>query len=431
MVTGFDIAAGISGLVTLADVVINRTYKTIKACRNAGKDSQRLLQEVQALLGILNGLKVLADETAKGILDSHIPAEEILRCQRTLIKARDKLVKASPDEPDISTATKWKRILRWPISSEETNEILEEINRHKMTFDLSVSVDTLQSILAASSEQTKIARGIEDVRKALRDITRIQLSDERRRVLDFFGTFDAEVAHGKNTELRQAGTGLWLTKGPEFENWLGTRNSKLWMFGIAGAGKTILAAAAIEEAIGFAAPEYGVVYYYCDYRTPKTQQLQSILAGLAGQLARQNEDCFLRLADLFRPDANQAPRQTLPGESELTELLQVMIHCFDEVGIIIDGIDECIHPDDVAIGLLNLTMQCAEVRMLIASRSEQTIRPHLQDFDHLSIAARNEDLKLYVSAEIQQRSQRGTLRIKSTALKDEIIERLINGAEGM
>ena len=203
------------------------------------------------------------------------------------------------------------------------------------------------------------------------------------------------------------------------------------MYGIPGAGKTVLAAAAIEETITLAAPEYGIAYYYCDYKTPTSQKLGRILGCLAGQLARQSESCFDRLSKFYRPDPGQPPRFSAPGEEELSVLLRQMISYFDEVAIIVDGVDESEHPGIVAQTLSSLVTQCAAVRLLVSSRDEVAIRGQFEEFEHLSIAARNEDLKLYVSAEIEDRVRNGSLKIKSTALKDEILEKLINGAQGM
>ena len=214
MATGLDAAAGIAGLITLADVVIDRTWRTIKACKNAGRDSQRLLQEVQALLGVLYGLQKLAAQVTRASLMTHVAPEQMLNCQRTLIKIRDKLMKADPNEDRISSSKKWMRTLMWPFTSSETETFLEEIERYKATFNLTTSMDTLETIFAASAEQNKIARGVDDVRKALENITRIQITKERQRVLEFFGTYDAEISHGKNTQIRQHGTGMWLTEDP-------------------------------------------------------------------------------------------------------------------------------------------------------------------------------------------------------------------------
>lgn len=237
--------------------------------------------------------------------------------KKTLTGVRDKLAKANPDENGISTATRILRILRWPITEPETQKIMSELERYKTAFDLSVSLDSLQSITDSRATQATIARGVEDVRKALADITRIHLNEERHSVLKYFGTFDMEEPHGKNTQLRHPGTNLWFTQGPEFTSWLQSRNSKLWMYGIPGAGKTVLAAASIEETMQYVDPEYGVAYYYCDYKVPDSQKLQKMFACLAGQLGRQNEGCFEELAKVYRPDPDQSPKSSLPSEADL------------------------------------------------------------------------------------------------------------------
>ena len=89
-----SVASGVAGLVTLADVVISRTYNTIIACKHASEDSRRLLREVQALLGILQSLSSLESKLGAAALQSHIPAAQILSCQQTLQNIRDKLEKS-------------------------------------------------------------------------------------------------------------------------------------------------------------------------------------------------------------------------------------------------------------------------------------------------------------------------------------------------
>ena len=203
------------------------------------------------------------------------------------------------------------------------------------------------------------------------------------------------------------------------------------MYGIPGAGKTVLAAAAIEETIQNVNPEYGIAYYYCDYTDPKTQLLPSILASLSGQLARQNEDGFELLAKVYRPNIDQPPRHSMPSVEELNRLLSTLISHFDQVAVVVDGIDECDDRSGVVMALSRLSSTQPQTRMLLSSRHDQALKQHLSNFEQLSIAAKNDDLKLYVSAEIAQRTEKGSLKIKSTALKDEILERLVNGADGM
>jgi len=66
------------------------------------------------------------------------------------------------------------------------------------------------------------------------------------------------------------------------------------------------------------------------------------------------------------------------------------------------------------------------------SRPEINIRDWLQeDFDHISIAASSDDVRLYAGAEMEHRIQTRRLRITSMGLKDEILNRLVDKAKGM
>jgi Cdc6-like AAA superfamily ATPase len=160
------------------------------------------------------------------------------------------------------------------------------------------------------------------------------------------------------------------------ETWLEVPNSKLWVYGISGAGKTVLAAAVLEEVIPSSSPEYAVACYYCDYKVPKTQQLSSVLAPIAGQLARQHEACFTTLQQDYRPKAGQATSSLLPTVKDLTVLVERLAQQFSDVAIVVDGVDECQEPSEVANALVGLVDRCSQLRMLVSSRDERTIRCH-------------------------------------------------------
>lgn len=116
------------------------------------------------------------------------------------------------------------------------------------------------------------------------------------------------------------------------------------------------------------------------------------------------------------------------------KLLQDVSKNFEEVSLIIDGLDECGWA--AGIDRLELTRVLADlhqpsagsIRVLIASRREQNIEHYLAKFDRVSIAAMSSDLELYVAAEVARRL--GT-KILDESLRNEIIESLVNGAEGM
>lgn len=80
---------------------------------------------------------------------------------------------------------------------------------------------------------------------------------------------------------------------------------------------------------------------------------------------------------------------------------------------------------------LNHNSASSNIKTLFLSRDELEIREALEGYDQVSIAARSSDLRLFVAAEIEIRTRNKDLRIKDESLKQEIMERLVQGADGM
>ena len=110
---------------------------------------------------------------------------------------------------------------------------------------------------------------------------------------------------------------------------------------------------------------------------------------------------------------------------------------FQDVSIIVDGLDECgSRTSDVINSLTSLCSNAgSSIRSLFLSRDEYEIRQLLQQqYTIVAISAHKEDLELYVAAQIESRQRklgRDQLRIRSPELKDHIIKTLVERAEGM
>ena len=429
MADPLSISASVAGLITLADVVIGRSFKYVKSCRSAAKDAARLIKEVQSLLGILRGLHSLSDQIEHAQLSTHIPTDQIRHCEQTLKKIQNKL--ASSDPAAVSAPLrKLERTLKWPFTSSETEEIFGDLSRYKDTFDLTINMDVLEILLLRSADQDQAVKDVKQIKRDVHKLCSIQISKERRKILDSFMISGVASNHRMNLKLRHPGTGRWLTTGTEFEAWLRGRNSKMWLFGIPGAGKSVLAAAVIDEVLKQACSSFAVSYIYCDYKEPKTQQSIFLLAGLAAQLAHQHERCFKLLQTAYRAASGPMGQHVLPEADELLQLIRQMVDCFDEVAILVDGLDECEDAGQVASMLAELADN-SNIKVLISSRDERNIRLELGDFQHVEISAQKDDLQLYVAAEIEFRIQRRRLFIQSTELKEMILDRLVRDAAGM
>jgi hypothetical protein len=121
----------------------------------------------------------------------------------------------------------------------------------------------------------------------------------------------------------------------------------------------------------------------------------------------------------------------------IVKCVSLQASTFQDVSIIVDGLDECgSSTSDVIISLTSLCSNAgSNFRSLFLSRDEFEIRELLQEqYNIVEISAHKEDLELYVAAEIESRQRklgRGQLRIRSPELKDHIIKTLVDCAEGM
>jgi hypothetical protein len=98
-------------------------------------------------------------------------------------------------------------------------------------------------MLQSLSRQDKMAQDLRDLKSELKSRwameAHVALGKERREILGFFGKIDPSLNHKSNLQLRHPLTGFWVTEGETFKTWLHTRNSKLWLSEIPGAGKTV------------------------------------------------------------------------------------------------------------------------------------------------------------------------------------------------
>ncbi|KAH7391522.1 ankyrin repeat-containing domain protein [Cadophora sp. MPI-SDFR-AT-0126] len=206
---------------------------------------------------------------------------------------------------------------------------------------------------------------------------------------------------------------------------------------IAGAGKTILTSAVIEEAKMLAATkaDHAIAYFYIEYRLPETQLLSNILGSLIRQLCASSEDAFEELESFYRECNEKSKHPVLPTCEQLGELLSRISKCFECVMLVIDGLDESADPQERSSTLhLLSTLSAPEngtIKIVYTSRDEIDIRRSFEAFEGMSIAARSNDLELYVAAIIEMRIKNKSLRMRDPALKEIIINGVVSKANGM
>ncbi|TVY66692.1 Vegetative incompatibility protein HET-E-1 [Fusarium oxysporum f. sp. cubense] len=164
------------------------------------------------------------------------------------------------------------------------------------------------------------------------------------------------------------GTGKWLFRDLSFQNWLaGKEKAKpiLWLRGIPGAGKTLLASSVIKHTQSLDGTH--TVFAFLTYLDSHISAL-SILHSLIFQLASTSLSLktILCQSDLQHLGTNFKVAATL---------FQTLIQSAGVVRVIIDGLDE-IEPAQrsrLIKELVRLSGECEECHILLTSRAESDI----------------------------------------------------------
>ncbi|RBR14508.1 hypothetical protein FVER53590_03349 [Fusarium verticillioides] len=219
---------------------------------------------------------------------------------------------------------------------------------------------------------------MEEIRKAneLRDreLQHIVQTEENNIAQEFAShrtyispkSYDADLY--RFSEAVCDGTGKWLFRNQSFQDWLdGKEKSKpiLWLRGIPGAGKTLLASSLIKHTQSLDLTH--TVFAFLTYLDSHISAI-SILQSLIFQLASTS----LSLKTIMC----QSNLQHLGSDFKVASaLLQTLIQSAGVVHLIVDGLDEIepVQRSRLLKELVRLGYECGECRILFASRPESDV----------------------------------------------------------
>ncbi|EXL39993.1 hypothetical protein FOCG_17443 [Fusarium oxysporum f. sp. radicis-lycopersici 26381] len=230
-------------------------------------------------------------------------------------------------------------------------------------------------------------------------------------------------------ERRHPGTGAWLLNSPAFQEWkLGTRQH-LWLYGLAGCGKTVLSTTILDHLLQI--NTYTTLDFFFDFNDARKQKLEDLLRSLAVQLYHAGNEAARRLDSLFtsHDDGGRQPETTA-----LSACVDAMVQTAGKVFIIIDALDECTAREELLYWLRGLASSNAQ--LLVTGRPEVEFQGEIpRSFDErncilLDKKAVNADIRSYVEATLEQKRDFVDKKL-SPSILEEMRDKIGNGAEGM
>ncbi|KAH8733175.1 hypothetical protein GQ44DRAFT_821389 [Phaeosphaeriaceae sp. PMI808] len=264
---------------------------------------------------------------------------------------------------------KLKHIFRamWKSYDTEFQGILSSLRRHKDLVERRASVAQYRKYREDMIDiKMRLDQQVQEEKLKKLVTVREWLAVDQRADQDHLGY--------QNTRKTYSTTAQWVLKHENVEHWIEAdppATPLLWMHGIPGAGKTILASAIIDKCKdknGFLTS-----YFYCHDGDQSSSSAISILKGLADQLLEQYQDLLLPSFHTRRTSSGDASLRSL---HQAKKLLEDCCSIIPKLFIVVDGLDECdpIDRKETLDTLTNLVGECnlidpGKLRILVVSQN--------------------------------------------------------------
>lgn len=232
-------------------------------------------------------------------------------------------------------------------------------------------------------------------------------------------------------------TGNWLLASDAFKSWWENPHELLWIYGLPGCGKSVLASTVIEHARNLCdkIPYRTLLYFYFDFREEAKQTVDGFLRSMLVQLSCIASDFPPELQDLY---SHLESKQQQPTLSDLSDTFFSILERCQQMYLVVDALDECstkYSPEREGMFVLIeklMDRKPVSVNTLVLSREEQDIADRLQYVNTQRVCIQNEtvdaDIRVHVRRLLADDSR---LRNKSQLMKDGIEKTLVDGAHGM
>lgn len=175
--------------------------------------------------------------------------------------------------------------------------------------------------------------------------------------------------------------------------------------------------------------DVAVACIFFNYQERIEQTARNVIASLLKQLIQKQSKASVDVKSLYN---KHIKKNTRPELGELVKALQSDIKSYSKVFIIADALDEC--PEDNSVRqhiLAELRSLTAALNLMFTSRYLTAIEREFQVARRLDIQADDDDIRQYIRGRISGEHRLARHIRGDLALRDDIINTIVDKARGM
>ncbi|KAL9617227.1 MAG: hypothetical protein Q9160_007955 [Pyrenula sp. 1 TL-2023] len=368
------VVSGIIAIVQISKTIISLCQFYIEVLEGTPSDLRVILIEVSTLKGIAESLQYLTqDDVSDSALLTQLAAVTgpIEGCK----KALEDLKALFPPDAVFTNGQRSKRrklndtvaLLAWPLKIGKSKKLLQEIVQHKTTLNLALTAEFVHDL--------------KSVKHKTEQIQNLLTESQQANIYKWLETTNPSDIHNRSQRLYEDGTASWVLKTPEWSVWIKGKHRCLWISGIPGAGKTILASYLAEEierrctSSSSESLKLDHMYYYC-YFGHNQDESTHFLRWVIGQLCRQSSRIPQEVLDMYESGKS-------PTLSQLLSALCSTLEVFERAYVVLDAVDESLPRADLlrvirdlsqdarfsALGLIVTSRQYIDIEQIMGSCS--------------------------------------------------------------
>ncbi|KAI0438618.1 hypothetical protein F4803DRAFT_534503 [Xylaria telfairii] len=284
----------------------------------------------------------------------------------------------------------WKTmfISTWGDFATCLDQIKANIGRSDRLISSNVSfkeLEEMQNLRASSLHTFKTNKTAEDISR-------------RATIMQWLSPYDCEAEQARHRKTRSVckSPGQWLLNNSLFQKWSASEvcsDPFIWLSGIPGAGKTILASVIVDH-LQLEFSGTAVAYFYCKHGNESRNSFISIARAILAQLLCHRP----HLTPYYFEKASTSGDFLLKSESTAKGMIQTLLSSCDKTYIVIDGVDECGRNDRNEIAeVFRTTIEdlpagiAGSVRCMFISQDDDNARRNFRDIPAIKISHENQD----------------------------------------